>query len=488
MTSALPAAPSGVLVGGEWRPATTGRTFAVTDPATGAVLAEVADAGPHDARDALRAADACAAEWRAVPPRTRADVLRSVFDALVARTDDLAALITAESGKPLAEARAEVAYGADFVRWFGEQAVRVPGLARRAPGGGNHQLVLGRPVGPALLVTPWNFPLAMATRKLAPALAAGCPAVLKPAEQTPLTALVLGEVVREALATRGLPTAVLGVLPTADPAGVVAPLLADARLRKLSFTGSTAVGRSLLRASADRVLRTSLELGGNAPFVVLADADLDAAVAGAVVAKLRNAGQSCVAANRFVVHASVAREFAARLAAAFDEEVVGPGDAAGVTVGPLIEAGAVDRMSALVEDAVDGGAAVLRGGRRPTGPGLARGHFWAPTVLTDVAADARTVREEVFGPVAPVVEFGTEDEAVDLANAGDAGLVAYLWTRDVSAVLRLVERLETGMVGVNRGLVSDASAPFGGTKASGLGREGGEAGLEEYLEPQYVAL
>lgn len=481
---ALDTIPTGVLIDGAWRPASGGGTFDVLDPATGDVLRTVADATPADGAAALDAVAGSAEEWRAVAPRERAELLRAVYDSVVARGDEFAAVITAESGKPLAEARAEVAYGADFLRWFSEQAVRIDGLARRAPGGGNHQLVLRRAVGPSLLVTPWNFPLAMATRKLAPALAAGCTALVKPAEEAPLTTALLGEAVRAQLAARGLPAGVLAVLPTAAPGPVVAPLLDDPRLRKLSFTGSTAVGRSLLRASAARVLRTSLELGGNAPFLVFDDADIEAAVAGALVAKLRNAGQSCVAANRFLVQADVAPAFTAALADAVESQIVGPPTAAGTTVGPLIEPSAVERMEALVDDARSKGARVATGGGPVPGPGF----FWTPTVVDGMAPDARAMTEEIFGPLAPVMAFGDEDEAIELANATEHGLVAYLWTRDVGRVLRLAERLETGMVGVNRGMVSDASAPFGGVKTSGLGREGGEAGLEEFLEPQYLAL
>ncbi|WHP17493.1 NAD-dependent succinate-semialdehyde dehydrogenase [Cellulomonas sp. ES6] len=476
--------PTGLLIGGEWRHARGGGTFPVVDPSTTDVLFEVADATPEDGLAALDAAHRAFPAWREVAPRTRSDLLRAVFDAMTARAEDLAALITAEGGKPLAEARAEVQYAAEFVRWYSEQAVRLDGLARRAPAGTHHQLVLRRPVGPALLITPWNFPIAMITRKVAPALAAGCPVVIKPAGLTPLTTAYFAELVRAELDARDLPTGVVNVVPTSSSAAVTGPVIADPRLRKLSFTGSTEVGRTLLKQAADGVLRTSMELGGNAPFLVFEDADLDLAVEAAVQAKMRNAGQTCVAANRFLVQEPVAAEFTDRLTAAFERLVVGRGTDPDVTVGPLIERSAVDRVDELVADAADAGARVRTGGERPGG----RGYFYRPTVLDRVPEDARAVREEVFGPVAPVVTFGSEDDGVRLANATEFGLVAYACTRDVGRVMRLAERVETGMLGINRGMVSDASAPFGGVKSSGIGREGGEAGIEEYLEPLYVAL
>ncbi|HEY8718867.1 aldehyde dehydrogenase family protein, partial [Pengzhenrongella sp.] len=372
--------PTGLLIGGAWRPATGGGTFPVGDPATGQTLFDVSDATPQDGLDALAAADEALPAWRAVAPRERAELLRSVFETVIARTDDFAALITAEGGKPLAESRAEVAYGADYVRWYSEQAVRIGGLTRTAPSGANRQLVLRRPVGPALLITPWNFPIAMITRKVAPALAAGCTVVIKPAGLTPLTTALFAEVVRAELAERGLPTGIINVVPTSSSSRLVEPLLADPRLRKLSFTGSTEVGRVLLRGAAQGVLRTSMELGGNAPFLVFEDADIPAAVTGAMAAKMRNAGQTCVAANRFLVHESVAKEFAAGLTAAFDKLVVGNGAAQGTTVGPLIEKAAVDRVEQVVAEALDGGARVTIGGDRPTGAGF----FYPPTVLTGV--------------------------------------------------------------------------------------------------------
>ena len=477
--------PTGLLVGGTWRPASGGGTFAVHDPATGAPLVEVADGTPQDGLDALTAAHEAWPVWQAVAPRERAELLRAVFERVVERLEDFAAVITAEGGKPLAESRAETLYGAEYVRGSSAQAFRITGMTRTAPSGANRQIVLHRGVGPALLITPWNFPLAMATRKIAPALAAGCPVVVKPAGLTPLTTALFAEVVRAELERRGLPTGVINVVPTSSSSRLVSPLLADPRLRKLSFTGSTEVGRVLLAGAAQNVLRTSMELGGNAPFLVFADADIPAAVEGAVAAKMRNAGQTCVAANRFLVHESVAGPFAEGLAARFAAMVVGPGSAQGTTVGPLIDRGAVDRVAEVVAQAVDGGARVVTGGDRP---GALSGYFYNPTVLTGVDPEARAVREEIFGPVAPVVTFSTEDEALDLANSTEFGLVAYAYTRDVARVLRLAEGMEAGMLGVNRGMVSDASAPFGGVKSSGLGREGGEAGIEEYLESIYVSL
>ncbi|MCM0639118.1 NAD-dependent succinate-semialdehyde dehydrogenase [Cellulomonas wangsupingiae] len=489
MTTTLPPTvaahlPTGMLVGGRWRPARSGATFDVEDPGTARTIFEVADGDEQDARDALDAAVEAFDPWRRTAPRVRADLLRAVFDALTARADDIAALVTAEGGKPLAESRAEVAYAAEYVRWYGEQAVRVDGLARRAPAGTHHQLVLRRPVGPALLIAPWNFPIAMIARKVAPALAAGCTCVVKPAQLTPLTTAYVAEVIRAELEARDLPTGVVNVVPSSSARRISEPLLADPRLRKLSFTGSTEVGATLLAAAAPSVLRTSMELGGNAPFLVFPDADLDAAVEGAVQAKMRNSGQTCVAANRFLVHGSVAEEFARRLTAAFDGLVVGHGADDGVTVGPLIQRSAVERVAEVVAQATDGGARVRTGGHAPR----RAGYFYAPTVLTEVDPDARVVTEETFGPVAPIVTFDDEDEALRLANGTPFGLVAYAYTRDVGRAMRLAEELEAGMIGINRGMVSDASAPFGGVKTSGLGREGGELGLEEYLEPVYVAL
>ncbi|PXY24728.1 NAD-dependent succinate-semialdehyde dehydrogenase [Prauserella muralis] len=476
----LASVPAGVFVAGEWRAPASGRTFEVTDPATELPLtAAVADGGPGDAAAALEAAVAAQDGWAATAARERAEILRRAFDALVARTDDLALLITLEMGKPLPESRAEVAYAAEFLRWFSEQAAHVGGGYRAAPGGGQRLITHRQPVGPSLLITPWNFPLAMGTRKVGAAVAAGCTMVLKPAELTPLASFVLADVLAEA----GLPPGVLNVVSTTDPAAVVAPLLADPRLRKLSFTGSTDVGALLLRQAADNVLRTSMELGGNAPLIVFDDADLDAAIEGTLLAKMRNMGQSCVAANRVFVHESVAGEYAERLTAGMTALRVGRGTEPGTDVGPLIDARQRNKVGALVDDAVAHGA-VLHGG----GPRGDVGFFYAPAVLTEVPGTARLTREEIFGPVAAVSTFREEQEVVAAANDTRYGLVGYVFTRDLARALRVGEQLETGMVGINQGLVSNPAGPFGGVKHSGLGREGGDEGIEEYLEVKYLAV
>jgi succinate-semialdehyde dehydrogenase/glutarate-semialdehyde dehydrogenase len=469
--------PSGLLIGGEWRAARSGATFAVEDPATGEVLARVADAAPADGIAALDAAAAARAAWAATAPRDRSDVLRRAFDAVVERRDDLALLMTLEMGKPLAEAHGEVTYGAEFLRWFSEEAVRVHGRLTRAPGGDAELVVTRQPVGPCLLITPWNFPLAMATRKVAPALAAGCTVVLKPAEQTPLTALAFAQIMLEA----GLPAGVLNVITTSDAAPVVRPLMEDARLRKVSFTGSTAVGRVLVRQSATNLLRTSMELGGNAPFLIFEDADLDAALDGAMLAKMRNGGEACTAANRFYVHERVADRFAERLAERMAGLSVGRGTDEGVQVGPLIDDAQRSKVVELVADARARGAEVLTGGEPLDGPG----YFYRPTVLAGTPADAALLREEIFGPVAPIVRFG-DDDAIAAANDTEYGLIAYVYTGDLARGLRVINRLETGMVALNRGIASNAAAPFGGVKASGLGREGGPEGIGEYLETRYA--
>lgn len=469
-----------LFIGGEWIAASGVRRFDVLDPSTGELLTQVADASARDGAAALDAAHAAQPEWARTAPRTRSEILRRGFELLIERREDLALLMTLEMGKPLAESRGEVTYGAEFLRWFAEEAPRISGRYSVAPDGGNRHLVLKRPVGPALLITPWNFPLAMATRKVGPALAAGCTAILKPAELTPLTALLFAEIMAEA----GVPAGVLNVVPTTDPGALVEPLLRDGRLRKLSFTGSTAVGRTLLAQSADQVLRVSLELGGNAPFVVFGDADLDAAVDGAMVAKLRNGGETCVAANRFLVHDSVAEEFATRLTARMSAVVVGRGTEPETTLGPLIDEKAVAKVDQLVSGAAVAGAEVLLGGSRTGGPG----YFYPPTVLTNVATDAEILRSEVFGPVAPIVTFTDEEEAIRLANATPYGLIAYVFTADTNRLLRMAERLETGMLAANTGLISNPAAPFGGVKQSGLGREGGAEGIEEYLETVFVGL
>ena len=473
-------APKQLFIAGIWRDAKAGSTFDVVDPATGEVLCPVADASPEDGVDAVTAAAAAQDGWAAVPTRQRGELLRGTYELLTDRADDLALLLTLEMGKPLAEAKAEIAYAADFFRWFSEEAVRLPGRYTRSPDGTARFLTGSRPVGPCLLITPWNFPIAMAARKIAPAMAAGCTMVLKPAEQTPLSALALTAVLEEV----GLPPGVLNVVTTTAPGQVVEPLLRRPEIRKLSFTGSTATGRWLMTVAAENLLRLSLELGGNAPFLVFDDADLNEAVEGAMVAKLRNGGQACTAANRFLVAESVAEEFTARLADRMGRVAVGPGAQPGVTLGPLIEERARDKVAALVADAVDGGAKALVGGTPAQRPGW----FFPPTVLTAVPDAAAVLHEEIFGPVAPITTFRTEDEAVAAANRTTYGLVSYLYTNDLRRALRVGERLETGMVGLNQGLVSNAAAPFGGVKHSGFGREGGEEGIAEYLATQYLAV
>jgi succinate-semialdehyde dehydrogenase/glutarate-semialdehyde dehydrogenase len=472
--------PTGLFIGGEWQPAENGATFAVDDPSTGKKLADVADASPADGLRALDAAEKAQSAWAAVPPRERSDILRRAYDLLLERQEDLALLMTLEMGKPLAEARGEVAYAAEFFRWFSEEAVRIDGGYAVAPNGQGRLLVMRQPVGPCVLITPWNFPMAMGTRKIGPAVAAGCTMVIKPAEQTPLSMLALAAIMKEA----GLPDGVLNVVTTTDPAAVMEPVIRDGRARKLSFTGSTPVGKKLLEQCAEQVMRTSLELGGNAPFLVFEDADLDAAVEGAMLAKMRNIGEACTAANRFYVQSSVADEFARRLAERMRALPIGRGVDDGVVVGPLIDADARDKVSALVADAVQRGAEVLTGGEALEG----EGYFYPPTVLSGVPHDARMRHEEIFGPVAPITTFETEEEAITAANDTDFGLVSYIFTRDLDRALRLSERVETGMVGLNQGVVSNPAAPFGGMKQSGLGREGGTVGIEEFLEVKYVAV
>ncbi len=468
-----------VLVGGAWRPGAGERRFDVLDPADGSVIASVAAATEADGLAAVEAAHAAGPEWAARAPRERAEILRRAFDLMTARLDEVAELIVREMGKPLAEARGEAAYAAEFLRWFSEEAVRANGDYAIAPGGANRMLVMHQPVGVAVLVTPWNFPAAMATRKLGPALAAGCTTVLKPAQETPLTALAIVRALEEA----GVPPGVVNVLPTDEPRPLVRALLADPRVRKLSFTGSTAVGRELLAQAAGRVVNASMELGGNAPFLVLADADLDAAVEGAMAAKLRNGGEACTAANRFLVHESVAGEFGARLTAAMEAVRVGPGMEPGAQLGPLINEPAREKVERLVADAVDRGARVRTGGERLPGPGF----FYPPTVLDRVAPGSEMLADEVFGPVAPIVGFADEADAIALANDTEHGLVAYVYSRDLRRAMAVGEAIETGMVGLNRGVVSDPAAPFGGVKQSGLGREGGHHGLLDFMEPKYFA-
>jgi succinate-semialdehyde dehydrogenase/glutarate-semialdehyde dehydrogenase len=476
----LDAVPTGLFIGGTWRPAASGATLAVDDPATGKTLVEVANASPDDGRAALDAAVAAQPGFAALPPRERGEILRRAYELIMSRVDDLALLMTLEMGKPLAESKGEVAYAAEFFRWFAEEAVRIDGQYAVAPNGASRFLVMRQPVGVCLLVTPWNFPMAMGTRKIGPAVAAGCTMVIKPAQQTPLSMHALAEILAEA----GLPDGVLNVVTTSSAGKVMEPLIRDGRARKLSFTGSTTVGRTLLEQAADKVLRTSMELGGNAPFVVFGDADLDAAVDGAMTAKMRNMGEACTAANRFLVHRSVADAFADRLAERMAALRVGRGTDDGVQVGPLVDAPSREKVVELVGDAVGRGATVRVGGDAVDGPGW----FYRPTVLTDVPLDARLTKEEIFGPVAPISVFDTDDEAVAAANDTEFGLVSYLYTENLGRALRVSEALESGMVGLNTGLVSNPAAPFGGIKQSGLGREGGSVGIDEYLETKYVAL
>ncbi len=467
-------------IGGQWRDASSGRTLPVEDPATGEVLSEVADAGPDDALAALDAAVAAQAEWAAHPPRERGEILRRAYEVITARVEDLALLMTLEMGKPVAESRAEVAYAAEFFRWFAEEAVRIDGRYSVAPNGRGRLLTMKQPVGPCLLITPWNFPMAMGTRKIGPAVAAGCTMVVKPAQLTPLSMLALAQIMEEV----GLPPGVLNVVTTARSGATVGPLIKDPRLRKLSFTGSTEVGRSLVAQASDQLLRVSMELGGNAPFLIFEDADVDAAVEGAMLAKMRNIGEACTAANRFHVAAPVAGAFAEKLARRMSALRIGRGTEDGVQVGPLINSDAREKVGELVSDAVDRGARAVIGAR----PGDGRGYFYAPTVLADVPADARVLKEEIFGPVAPVTGFDSEAAAVAAANDTEYGLVAYVYTRDLKRAFRVIEALETGMVGLNQGIVSNPAAPFGGVKASGFGREGGREGIDEYLEIKYVAM
>ncbi|MGZ4508233.1 MAG: NAD-dependent succinate-semialdehyde dehydrogenase [Blastococcus sp.] len=474
------AVPTRLLIAGRWRDAEDGGTLPVEDPSTGRTLAHVADATPADGDAALAAAAAAQPGWAATPPRERGEILRRGYEAVVARADDFALLMTLEMGKSLAESRAEVLYAAEFLRWFSEEAVRIGGRFATAPDGRTRLLTAKRPVGPCLFITPWNFPMAMGTRKIGPAVAAGCTMVVKPAAQTPLSMLALAQVLQDA----GLPDGVLNVVPTSAAGAVMEPLIRDPRSRKLSFTGSTPIGRRLVEQSAEQLLRVSMELGGNAPFLVFDDADLEAAVEGAVIAKMRNVGQACTAANRFLVHTGVAVEFTERLTERLSRLRVGRGTDEGVEVGPLIDDAARRKVDELVADAVAQGARLTIGGRALDGPG----YFYAPTVLADVPAAARILREEVFGPVAPITTFATEEEAVAAANATEYGLASYVFTRDTGRALRICEALEAGMVGLNQGVVSNPAAPFGGMKASGFGREGGVEGIEEYLETQYVGI
>ncbi|MDA8208950.1 MAG: NAD-dependent succinate-semialdehyde dehydrogenase [Actinomycetota bacterium] len=469
-----------LFIGGKWVDSSTGATYEVEDPATNLILAQVADGTAEDAIAALDAASAAFESWAETPPRARAEVIRRAFEIIMERQEDLALLMTMEMGKPLSESRGEVAYAAEFFRWFAEEAVRIDGRYYVAPDGNSRVLTMKQPVGPTYMITPWNFPLAMGTRKIGPALAAGCTVVLKPAEQTPLCSLALAQILTEA----GLPGGVVNVINTTNPGPITDALVADERLRKLSFTGSTEVGKMLVAKSANNLLRISMELGGNAPFIVFDDADLDLAVDGAMVAKMRNMGEACTSANRFLVSSKVADAFADKLAARMGGMRVGRGTEDGIQVGPLIDADAVAKVQGLVKDAISRGAKLVAGGDKLDGAG----HFFAPTVLTNVNRDARISAEEIFGPVASIVTFESEEEAIRLANATEYGLVAYVFSQSLSRSLRVIEKLETGMVGLNQGLVSNAAAPFGGVKHSGFGREGGFEGIEEYLALKYVAI
>ena len=475
----LDAVPKQLYIGGEWRDGADG-TLEVEDPSTGDALVAIADGSVADAKTALDAAVAKQEEWAAHPPRERGEILRRAFDTIVTRADELALLMTLEMGKPISESKAEVLYAADFLRWFSEEAVRINGRYGVSSNGRGRILTMQQPVGPCLLITPWNFPLAMGTRKIGPAVAAGCTIVVKPAKQTPLSMLALAGILEES----GLPGGVLNVITTNSSGATMTPLINDQRLRKLSFTGSTEVGRGLMEQASNTLLRLSMELGGNAPFIVFDDADLDAAVDGAVLAKMRNMGEACTAANRLYVQSSVADEFAKRLAMRLGAMKVGRGTEPGVDVGPMIDGTQRGKVAELVNDAVGRGARALVGGHALDGPG----YFYEPTVLADVPAGSHLLDEEIFGPVAPVVSFRDEDEAVHAANNTEYGLVSYVFTGNLKRGLRVIERLETGMIGLNQGIVSNASAPFGGVKQSGFGREGGLEGISEYLATKYVAI
>ncbi|MET3767671.1 succinate-semialdehyde dehydrogenase/glutarate-semialdehyde dehydrogenase [Marisediminicola sp. UYEF4] len=476
----LSSLPTGLYIGGAWRNASDGGTLDVIDPSTGRTLLTIASATADDGAAALDAAVAAQQAWAKTAPRERAEILRRAFEAVTARADDFALLMTLEMGKPLAESRGEVAYGAEFLRWFSEETARISGRFAMAPDGTSRLLVMKRPVGPSLFITPWNFPLAMATRKIAPAIAAGCTMVLKPAALTPLTSLLFAQV----LADVGLPAGVLNVIPTASAGAVTGPLIRDPRLRKLSFTGSTEVGRRLIADAAQQVLRVSMELGGNAPLIVFDDADLDKAVDGAMLAKLRNGGEACTAANRILVQEGVAKDFTARLVERMRAHTVARGTDPSSKLGPLVDEGTRQKVHELVTSAIADGATLALGGHPIDGDG----YFYEPTVLTGVPAHAGILREEIFGPVAPIVTFSTEAEAIRLANDTPFGLVAYAFTRDLNRGLRLAEELEVGMFGLNTGIVSNPAAPFGGVKQSGMGREGGVEGIEEYLETRYVGI
>lgn len=477
-TQLLDAVPNQLFIGGQWIAASGSKTLDVTDPATGKVIRTISDASAEDGMRALDAAVAAQDSWAATPARERGEILRRTFDLVQEHRDDLALLMTLEMGKPLAEANGEVTYGGEFLRWFSEEAVRISGRFGNTPEGTGRMIVSQRPVGPCFLITPWNFPLAMATRKIAPALAAGCTVVVKPAALTPLTTLFLAKLFEEA----GLPAGVLNVVTTSSSSEVSEPIIADSRLRKLSFTGSTPVGKALIKQASENVLRTSMELGGNAPFVVFDDADLDKAVDGAIAAKFRNIGQACTAANRFIVHSSVAAEFADKVAARVADMKIGRGTEDGVNIGPLINDKAVDKADELVQDAVKRGATLVSGGKRVEGDGS----FYEPTIVSGVPADSDILSEEIFGPVVSIVEFTDEAEGVRLANDTEYGLVSYVFTESLARGNRMIDALDTGMMGLNVGVLSNAAAPFGGVKQSGIGREGGSEGIHEYLSTKYT--
>ena len=474
----LSSVPTGLWIGGQERVAKS--TFDVLNPATDEVLVSIANATAADAVDALDAACAVQHEWAATPARERGEILRSVFDMIIDRADDFAMLMTLEMGKVLAESMGEVKYGAEFFRWFAEEAVRIHGRFTPSPAGTGRIVVTKGPVGPCYAITPWNFPLAMGTRKIGPALAAGCTMIVKPAQETPLTMMLLAKLIGDA----GLPKGVLSVLPSNQPREVTTALIEDGRLRKMSFTGSTGVGKALLKQSADALLRTSMELGGNAPFVVFDDADVDAAVEGAMLAKMRNGGEACTAANRLYVASDLLDDFTDKFIKKMGEMTLGDGLDPSTKLGPLVNPKQVASVQELVNDAVEKGAKVAVGGQAPGGPG----NFYPATVLTDVPPNARILKEEVFGPVAPIVGFDTEEQGVAAANDTEYGLAAYIYTESLDRALRVAESIQAGMVGVNRGVISDPAAPFGGVKESGFGREGGFEGIEEYLDVKYIAL
>ncbi|MDQ3318860.1 MAG: NAD-dependent succinate-semialdehyde dehydrogenase [Actinomycetota bacterium] len=478
--SVVDAVQKGLYIGGEWRESSEGSSFQVEDPSTGESLCEIADAGAEDSAAALNAACAAQEDWRWHAPRERGEILRRAFDEISERVDELALLMTLEMGKPVSDSKAEISYAAEFFRWYSEEAARIDGRFAVNPNGQGRLLTMKHPVGPCYMITPWNFPLAMGTRKIGPAIAAGCTMIMKPAQLTPLSMLALTDILERA----GLPKGVLNVIPTSSSSAVSEPLMGDPRLRKLTFTGSTPVGKMLMEQASQNLLRVSMELGGNAPFLVFEDADIDDAVAGALTAKMRNIGEACTAANRFHVAGSVADEFSEKLAERMGEMKVARGTEEGAQVGPLIDEDQRSKVRGFVDDAVEKGAKALVGGKDVDGAG----YFYQPTVLAGVPDEANLRQDEIFGPVAPVFSFDSEEEAIREANDTEYGLVSYVFTSNVKRAFRVCEALETGMIGLNQGMVSNASAPFGGVKHSGFGREGGYEGIEEYLETKYVAV